>query len=128
MNELTGQQIHQAFATGPSAEATTVQKPYMVVCADMAYYCENERSLGDYELVYTCAQDAEAACVQAKLALRDCGIPLAAFSHADLQRIMTEMDECKLLPGQAGNWTRGMTDVQMQAAYSGVTDGDELGL
>ena len=109
-------------------EDASGQKVYMVVCADMAYYSENERSLGCHEVVYTSAPNADAALDQAKQALRDSGIPLVALDQAALERTITEMAGCELKPGEARNWTRGMTDLQMQAAYAGVSDYDELGV
>ena len=96
--------------------AAVMEKPFLVVCADMAFYNSREQSIGGYKLVFTVAEDEEAAWYHAQKAVPDGGIPLAAFDRADLLKIMDEMASRKLGPGESYNWTQDMTDAEMQTA------------
>ncbi len=105
--------------------ATVVEKPFLVICADMAFYNSREQSIGGYELVFTVAEDEDAACYQAKKAGSDGNIPLAAFDRADLLRIMDEMSSRRLGPGESYNWTQDMTDAEMQSMNADKSDDKE---
>ena len=105
--------------------AAAPQKPYLVISADMAFYNAREQCIGGYEVVFTVAEDEDAACSQAQKAVPDGSIPLAAFDQADLLKIMDAMANRKLGPGEAFNWTQDMTDAEMQAANDYESDDEE---
>ena len=101
------------------------QKPYLVICADMAFYNSHEQSIGGYEVVFTVAEDEDAACFQAQKAVPDGSIPLAAFDQADLRKLMDAMAGRKLKPGESYNWTQDMSEAEMQAANDDESDDEE---